>query len=353
MTPARGVLGVVDDPALRDDVDRVAAAVGVRVVHHSGPPSRRDWSAAAAVVVDEAAAHRCVTGVLPRRSRVILLAGDEPAQATWEAAISLGAQHVLRLPDREHELVAVLADAGDADTADGHGQVIAVIGGRGGAGASIFSAALAMTAGDALLVDVDSWGGGLDLLLGLEQQSGLRWSDMAVENGRLSLAAVRAALPCHRTVSVLSGTRRGGDIAEGALLAVADAGRRGGATVVCDLPRRLTQAAEAALDTADLVVVVGSCDVRSCASMAAMAPALLAINPNVGLVVRGPSPGGLRSAEVVRAAGLPLLATMRPEPNLAERLERGGLQLRRRSALSAAARRVLALLDRQPVSEAA
>jgi secretion/DNA translocation related CpaE-like protein len=352
MSPASGVLGVVDDPALRDDVDRVAAAVGVRVVHHSGPPSRRDWTAAAAVVVDEAAAHRCVTGVLPRRPCVILLAGNEPAQATWEAAISLGAQHVLRLPDREHELVAVLADAGDA-TADGHGQVVSVVGGRGGAGASIFSAALAMTAGDALLVDVDSWGGGLDLLLGIDQQSGLRWPDVAVENGRLSLAAVRAALPRHRTIGVLSGTRRGGDIAEGALLAVADAGRRGGATVVCDLPRRLTDAAEAALDTADLVVVVGSCDVRSCASMSAMAPALVAINPNVGLVVRGPSPGGLRSAEVARAAGLPLLATMRPEPNLAERLERGGLQLGRRSALTAASRRVLALLDRQPVSETA
>jgi secretion/DNA translocation related CpaE-like protein len=257
---------------------------------------------------------------------------------------------VLRLPDRERELVAVLANASDAD---GQGRVVSVIGGRGGAGASIFSAALAMAAADALLVDVDSWGGGLDLLLGIEQRPGLRWSDVAVENGRLSLAAVRAALPCHQNVGVLSGTRRGGDIADGALLAVVDAGRRGGATVVCDLPRRLTAAAEAALDAADLIVVIGSCDVRSCASMAAMAPALLAVNPNVGLVVRGPSPGGLRSAEVARATGLPLLATMRPEPNLAERLERGGLRLRRRSALAAAARRVLALLEHQPVSEAA
>jgi secretion/DNA translocation related CpaE-like protein len=353
MTPASGVLGVVDDPTLRDDVDRVAAAVGVRVVHHSGLPSRRDWTAAAAVVVDEAAAHRCVIGVLPRRSRVILLAVGEPAQATWEAAISLGAQHVLRLPDRERDLVAVLADASDADDVDDHGRVISVIGGRGGAGASIFSVAVAMAAADALLVDVDSWGGGLDLLLGIEAQPGLRWSDVTVEDGRLSLAAVRAALPSHQSVGVLSGTRRDGDIADGALRAVVDAGRRGGATVVCDLPRRLTPAVEAALDAADLVVVIGSCDVRSCASVAAMAPTLLAINPNVGLVVRGPSPGGLRSAEVARVAGLPLLATMRPEPKLAERLERGGLRLRRRSALSAAARRVLALLDRHPVSEAA
>jgi secretion/DNA translocation related CpaE-like protein len=352
MTPASGVLGVVDNPMLRDDVDRVAAAAGVRVVHRSGLPTRRDWTAATAVVVDDAAARRCITGVLPRRSRVVLLTLEQPGQVTWEAAISLGAQHVLRLPEGERQLVAVLADAND-DNADGQGRVVSVIGGRGGAGASVFSAALAVTATDALLVDVDVWGGGLDLLLGIDKQSGLRWPDVAVENGRLGLAAVRAALPRHRSVGVLSSTRRGGDIADGAVLAVVDAGRRGGATVVCDLPRRLTAAAEAALDAADLVVVVGSCDVRSCASMTAMAPALLAINPNVGVVVRGPSPGGLRAVEVARAAGMPLLAAMRPEPHLAEQLERGGLRLRRRSALSVAARRVLALLDRQPASEAA
>jgi hypothetical protein len=84
-----------------------------------------------------------------------------------------------------------------------------------------------------------------------------------------------------------------------------------------------------------------------------MAPALLGINPNVGVVVRGPAPGGLRPAEVARASGLPLLAAMRPEPRLAERLEREGLRLRRRSSLVAAARQVLSVLDRHPATEAA
>jgi hypothetical protein len=61
-------------------------------------------------------------------------------------------------------------------------------------------------------------------------------------------------------------------------------------------------------------------------------------------VVRGPSPGGLRAAEVADIVSLPLLASMKAEPQLAEQLERGGLRLRRRSALAAAARQVLALL---------
>jgi secretion/DNA translocation related CpaE-like protein len=349
-----GVLGVVDDPGLRGDLERVGAAVGVRVVYHAGLPSRREWTAASAIALDEAAALRCAHGALPRRPGVVLLVADEPGNATWEAAISLGAQHVLRLPQREGDLVKLLSDVGDSGAgAAGGGCVVAVVGGRGGAGASIFSAALAMSASDPLLVDVDPWGGGIDLLLGIELQPGLRWPDIAVESGRLTPAAVRDALPRHRHIGVLSGTRRAADIGTGALLAIVDAGRRGGATVVCDLPRRLTDAAEIALDTADLVVTVGVCDVRSCASLAAMTPTLRAANPNVGLVVRGPSPGGLRAGDVSRAAGLPLLATMRAEPHLAQRLERGGLVLGRHTALAGAARRVLAVLEDHPAAVAA
>lgn len=47
---------MLTDPGLRDELDRVAAAVGVRVVHLGGrhPVSRKTWSAAAAVVLDHA-----------------------------------------------------------------------------------------------------------------------------------------------------------------------------------------------------------------------------------------------------------------------------------------------------------
>lgn len=92
--------------------------------------------------------------------------------------------------------------------------------------------------------------------------------------------------------------------------------------MVCDLPRRLTDATQAALDAADLVVLVSPCDVRACAAAATMAPVLTAINPNLGLVVRGP-PRGLRAAEVADVAGVPLLASMRAQPRLAEQLEHG------------------------------
>ena len=354
VTATNGALALIGDPALRDDVDRIAAAAGVPVVHAAEPSSRKAWTGAVAVLLDAHGARRCGERALPRRARVVLVGRTEPRVVEWQAAISVGAQHVMTLPAQERDLVAELSDAAESSREDGRrGAVVAVIAGRGGAGASLFATALAHTAADALLIDADPWGGGIDLALGSEAQSGLRWPDLALQGGRLNHASLREALPRYRGVSVLSGTRDGCDIDSAPLGAVIDAGRRGGATVICDVPRRSTAASETALDAADLIVLITPADVRSCAAAAAIAPWVSAINPNVGLVVRGPAPGGLRSAEVARIVGLPLLAAMRSQPGLADSLERGGLRLRRRSPLVAAARRVLTVLQQHPVADAA
>jgi secretion/DNA translocation related CpaE-like protein len=353
MTPTAGLLAMLTQPALRDEVDRIGAAIQARVIHvGSTPVTRKTWSAAAAVVLDEAAAVRCGHGRLPRRAHVIVLTGAEPTAATWRAAIAVGAQRVLALPDDADELVRELSEAGEA-TRDGghHGAVIAVVGGCGGAGASLLATALAQTAGkkgQALLVDLDPVSGGIDLLTGSENTPGLRWPELALRGGRLTWSAVREALPKHHGVSVLSGTRRAHELDSRAVDAVVEAGRHGGATVICDLPRDASDVAETALAAADLVVLVSPCDVRACAASTAFAPRLRTANPNAGLVVRGPSPGGLRAAEVAETTGLPLLASMRAEPGLIEQLEHGGLRLPRRSALAAAARRVLDVLASRP-----
>jgi hypothetical protein len=78
-----------------------------------------------------------------------------------------------------------------------------------------------------------------------------------------------------------------------------------------------------------------------------------AINPNVGLVVRGPSPAGLRSVDVARIVDLPLLASVRAQPGIAAMLERGGLRMSHRSSLAIAARRVLTVLAQHPSAAAA
>jgi secretion/DNA translocation related CpaE-like protein len=339
------VLTLIADAELRDQAERVAAAVGVRPVPAPASPTRKTWLAAAAVLVDEDAARRCHRDGLPRRDGVIVITATEPQATTWAAAMSVGAQNVCALPAQDGELVRNLSDAAEtAREGPRSGWVIAVTGGRGGAGASTFAAALALTAPGSLLVDLDPWGGGIDLLLGSEAVPGLRWPDLSVQGGRLAWSAVREALPNYHGVSVLSGARHCHEMTAGPVEAVLDAGRRGGALVICDLPRRMTSAVGCALDCADLVVVITTCDVRGIAATASSVPMLRQVNPNVGLVVRGPAPGGLRADEVAELTTLPLLAAMRPEPMLAERLERGGLRLRRRSPLGAAARQVLAML---------
>src|SRR3954468_5322254 len=55
MTATNGILALVGDPALRDDVDRVAAAVGLPVVHASEPSGRNVWAGAVAVLLDRVA----------------------------------------------------------------------------------------------------------------------------------------------------------------------------------------------------------------------------------------------------------------------------------------------------------
>ncbi|HEX5252408.1 MAG TPA: septum site-determining protein Ssd [Mycobacterium sp.] len=341
------MLAVLAEPDMRAELDRAAAAAGVRVVHTSdvSPVSRKSWAAAAAVVLDARSAARCGRWALPRRDQVTVLTVAEPETTTWAAAVGVGAEHVLRLPEQEAELVRALAEAAESSRDDGsRGHAVAVIGGCGGAGASLLAVALAQAAADALLVDLDPWGGGLDLLLGGETAPGLRWPDLALQGGRLNWSAVRDALPRHRGVSVLSGTRHGYELDAGPVHAVVDAGRRGAVSVICDLPRRLTDATQAALNAADLVVVVSRCDVRACAATGALAPVLASMNPNVGLVVRGPSPAGLRSAEIAEIAGLPLLAAVKAQPQLAGQVDRGALRLGRRSALAVAARQVLGVL---------
>jgi secretion/DNA translocation related CpaE-like protein len=268
--------------------------------------------------------------------------------------IAIGVQRFLTLPAEEVALVAALADAAEAKRdVRRRGAVVAVIGARGGAGASVFATALAHAATDPLLVDVDPWGGGLDLVLGSEDASGLRWPELALQGGRVGWAALRAALPVHDGVAVLSAGRGDGQVDAAALDAVVDAGSRGGATVVCDLPRRPCTAVETAISSADLVVLVAPADVRSCASAASIGHWLTSANANVGLVVRGPAPGGLTAADVARAAGLPLLAAMRAQPGLAGALEHAGLKPRRRSPLGTAARRVLAVLHQLPTESTA
>ena len=351
--PARGLV-MMSDPELLDGVLRLAAAAGCEL-HRvlDAAQARPHWVSSPLVLLDAPAAQHCGAAGLIRRGGVVVAARGTPPSDVWRHAVAVGAEHVVSLPDAEAWLVATLTEASEGRHRGG--GVLAVVGGRGGAGASVFAVAVAVTAvrdGDrVLLVDCDPLGGGLDLVLGAEDLGGLRWPDIGVGGGRVPATALHAALPAppvgrqgRGELGVLSCGRSAHGPTPAAVTSVLDAGRRGGDTVVCDLPRYPTDAAVAALAAADLTLLVVPADVRSSAAAARVAEVLAEHGGAVRLVVRGPSPGGVEAEEIARALGLPLLVAMRPEPGIAQSLERGSAPGRPRGPLARAARSALAEL---------
>lgn len=342
-----------DDEDLADDAVRVAAAAGAELERVPDAVAlRRRWSGAAMVLLDEGgAAAVAVAGTRPgRRDGVVVLCRGEPPGTVWERAVAVGAEHVVSLPEGEDWLVTSLSDAGGSVPDGGPGRVVCVVGGRGGAGASVLAAAIAVRARDGgarvLLVDCDPLGGGLDLVVGAEQVDGLRWPGLALGGGRVAASSLHAALPrAGGPLTVLACDRHGPGPAPDAAVAVVEAGRRAGDTVVCDLPRHLTDTAVAVLAVADLTVLVVPAEVRATAAASRVAELVAEHGATLGVVVRGPAPGGLTGEDVAAALGLEVLASVEAEPGLAAAMDHGTVPGVRRGPLADAAEAVLDALD--------
>ncbi|WP_230329249.1 septum site-determining protein Ssd [Nocardia aurantiaca] len=398
-------LSLIADSRLRDEIRRIAAAADRPLDERVPPPGRHAWTAASVIILDTAAAHGCADAGHPRRPGILLVTDGDPGLLDWQAATAAGAEQVLPLPDAADALIAAFA-AHDGRR-PGDGAVLAVAGAGAGSGASVLAAAVALTAAGrfrdrTLLVDCAPYGGGLDLLLGLEKTPGLRWPDLTIEHGRVSAAALHEALPSTAGLAVLScgrgvpateldptamsgvwaadGRGRRSDsvatelgtvpclvdrgrvgtalesggaegmtgtfaaLAPAAVRAVIEGGRAAGDLVVADLSSDHGPHTDQVLDSADLVVLVTQARLRSIAAAESAAVYLAARNPNVRLVVRGPAPGGLSSTEIAGALRLPLLTAVPSQPGLTERLERGGLTVRRRGPLRTAAETALTTL---------
>lgn len=323
-------LVVTTDEEMLADVLRIAAATGVEVVHSREPTARGSWRAASCVVLDIDQVPRALAAGLPRRDDVIALARDAPDAAAWDRCVRLGVRQTVLLQESESLLVEVFART--LGHRDGDGRLIAVVGACGGVGASVLTAAVAVAAhrdsGPVLLVDADRWGPGLDVILGLEESAGVRWSDLAASVGRLPPDALHRALPAlavaRGEIPVLGFDRDApAEIPVAVAEVVVDSARRAGDCVVVDVPRVPTAAGDRIAEWADLVVLVVPADVRGCFAAQRRSAQLNDLGARVGLVVRGPSPGGLGADDISGILDLPLLATVRPQARLARDLELG------------------------------
>lgn len=182
------------------------------------------------------------------------------------------------------------------------GPVIGVVGGSGGVGASTFAAVLAVVAGPSLLVDLDCAGGGIDVVLGIEQVPGARWSGLRVAGGNLDPGSLAAGLPRAGICSVLAADVPSLD--PDAVLQVVGAAERAGPVVV-DLPRAAVPERAAALVCCDLVVVLARTDVSGLVAAHATVSALPELP--LGVVVRH---GEVAAAEAADLVGAPLLGEL-------------------------------------------
>jgi secretion/DNA translocation related CpaE-like protein len=344
------------DPLLVADVHRLCAAAGVvPEVVRDPAHAMRLWASAPVVLVGADIATVLAAASPPRRQRVHVLGRSPVGDTMFRDALGVGAETVAGLPASETWLVELLTDVGDGGAAPG--VTIGVIGGSGGAGATVFAAAMAQmasAAGRTLLVDADPIGAGVDRVLGLEDSDGIRWDSMLQTTGRLSSRSLREALPRSGQLSVLTWpTDRPASLQAFAMREVLSAGRRGFDAVVVDLPRHRDSVIDEAISRCDHVVLVSTLTVPGVTAAARVAHRLPQTTPTRHLVTRG-SRAGVNPEAVSRLLRIPLAAAMGDQRGLDEAINLGAGPARsRRGTLARAARSVSTSLLQQRVMDAA
>jgi secretion/DNA translocation related CpaE-like protein len=227
-------------------------------------------------------------------------------------------------------------------------HIIGVVGGSGGVGASVLTAAIAVRAVQAgrrsACLDGDRLGGGLDVTLGIEQEQGVRWPDLAGARGRIDGPELLSRLPSVDGVSVLS-FDRARDVQLGAdtVVEVFQALSVAVDLVVVDLPRPDHEVFAALAPAVDAMVLLAGSGIRDLAGASAIAEHLIRACTDVWLCLRTNGHGGHFADTVAGALDLPLLAVVREEPTLAADVLHGvppGSSPK--GALAAAADKVLA-----------
>jgi len=319
MTPP---LFVTADQALLDELLRLAAAAGVtpEVAPDAGT-ALRSWSTAPLVLVGADQAVPMAAIDPGRRPRLHIVALGPVPDEMFRTAIAIGAQAVDELPRSESWLVETLTDLGD--TGARRGLVIGVVGGSGGAGATTLACALGQTAarsGDAVVIDCDPLGPGIDRVLGLETQDGFRWDALCQTTGRLSARSLREALPRRGPLGVLSWhAGASGSLQAFAVREALSAARRGHDAVVVDLPRTTDALVDEVASRCDLLVVVVVPTVAGVASAARLC-GRFPDHPGLRLLVRGE---GLEPREIARVIGVGVVAAMPDQRRLAEAIDLG------------------------------
>ena len=318
----RQVLIVGSDSELVDAVRRCAVACGVEVTEAvSLGQARSVWmSSTFVVVLDEVANERRVE--VMSRPRVVVVTRDSATSTPWRMAVDVGAEQVLDLSIGDTSLVEYFTQESQA-----RARVVSVVGGSGGAGASITAAALVLSARSrgqrCVLVDADHESSGADLLLGLDETPGLRWHHLSPSAGPPPGEQLFSSLPRSGECAVITrdrGDRSGLDISLirstiRALHGVVD-------LIVVDIPRGAIELrAELAVES-DVVFVVVTCDLRGATSARPVVDSIRD-HADVRLLARRSRGDSLTPPDIREWLDLPLGAVLPNESGITSSIDRG------------------------------
>ncbi|MDR0482486.1 MAG: pilus assembly protein FlpE [Cellulomonadaceae bacterium] len=206
------------------------------------------------------------------------------------------------------------------------------VGATGGTGASCFAAAFAhllhRQGQPSVLIDLDTRGPGIDVLLGIESEPGARWPELGSARGVVDGRGLLASLPQWRDVPVVSASRTSPQhVPDSIVLDVVAALLHAGCRVVIDAPRATawTPAIRALITDADALFLVAAATLPGAAGAVALAHEMQALDSGqrCSLVVREPGPGFVDAEDIEALTGITVAASIRDDRKITLAVERG------------------------------
>jgi secretion/DNA translocation related CpaE-like protein len=319
---------ITADQDLIDEVIAIATSRAIEMrVEGSLALARPLWLSAPAILVGPDVLAECEATSLPRRVAVAVVATDNNTDTSerhmWRAAVHLGAENVMLVPTNSANVAEMLSVSLEGPAR--FGRIVTLSAGSGGAGASTVSLALAQLAVKAgiktLLIDADPFGGGLDLLAGIEDGEGIRWGALLDAHGRVAAPAFEAGLVNVGGASLLSFGRDEFAIPDSAISAsVLDTATRVFDLVIIDCGRDTFSDVFIARSHLNLVIVRNH--VRATAAAAARLRQLQKGSAETKVLIARDA-HGIDADSIARALGVTEVAVLPFLPGMAVRADDG------------------------------
>lgn len=326
------IVVAVDDSNTHAEAVHLAAATGRQVIDVGDDAQLARHSHAAFAVLASPSRLEAVG----HARNVFAVTGDLPS-AEGQAGVYV-------LPAQAADLLrAIGALALTPAEVHSPGTTVAVVGAAGGAGASTLAAAVcrgAVGAGHtATLIDAHWLSGGLDLLLGLENDPGARWGEIEIGEGALSRDALRSALPTTEDgIAVLTFPRQ--NVADPYRLSVEELNRAVGAVATAGVT-----VVDASMDLlparCDLAVIVLPAELRAAAAAARLVAECSASSIPHALILRDGGWSALSAEEIEHTTRSRVLGRIRTVRGLTRSVEQAGLAGHLPRHLATAAQAVL------------